>query len=164
MTAVRGCGGGGIVWDLTWLSCSVSSQPSRAKHTVSLHWGHTQTRSRIVCTTEGEKSWEGEKDAMWKDVAGKQSAFNCDKWRSCLLTALFVCICRRVSVGLSCTRGDVILFEAEQPSKDLQTSVTVASCDTTWMQAKTRENRWWIILTKHREAISFFKDYYLVVF
>lgn len=46
---------------LTWESCRVSSQPSRAKHTVSLHWGHTQTRSRIVCTTteecERERCW-----------------------------------------------------------------------------------------------------------
>lgn len=57
--AVCRCGSS-VGLGLTWLSCSDSSQPSRAKHTVSLHWGHTQTRSRIVCTTAKESGWNRE--------------------------------------------------------------------------------------------------------
>lgn len=46
----------GVTVALTWLSCSVSSQPSSATHTVSLHCGHTHTRSQMVCTTAEQTS------------------------------------------------------------------------------------------------------------
>ena len=80
---------------LTWLSCSVSSQPSTAKHTVSLHWGHTQTRSRIVCTTAEEWEWKGEREnqrereIFWGEITGrKTNANNCDRTKKCFcLTA-----------------------------------------------------------------------------
>lgn len=95
--AVCGCGCS-VSSGLTWLSCSASSQPSRAKHTVWLHWGHTQIRSRIVCTTAEKEERQWNRGWLKVTLCEKTGAAN---WRGSVVWVICILGCNDL-LNLQC--------------------------------------------------------------